>query len=200
MGRRKTYDGKEKLQQAVQLFHKTGYSATSTADLVEHLGINRKSMYAEFGSKQAMFDAALQLYNDDQVEQNFGFLETPTAGVAEMETMLARLAASARGPLAGLGCLLANTAVERAPSDRSAEKHVRDYVDRIRAAIRNALENGRACGDVAASTNIEAQAGFFTSHVLGQLTLIRANVSPDIVEQAASVALAHLRALECGDK
>lgn len=195
MGRNKEYDAREKLGQAVSLFRKTGFSATSTAELVEHLGINRKSMYAEFGSKEQLFDAALQLYSEEAIEEVFGPLETSHAGVAEIDALLAHLGAGARGPSAGLGCLLCNTAVERAPRNKKVRKHVRSYVRRIAAAFENALANGGAAGDVAASVDIAAQARFFTGHVLGQLTLIRANVAPDVVESAAAVAYEHLRAL-----
>jgi AcrR family transcriptional regulator len=40
------------------------YTATRTADLVGELGVNRKSMYAEFGSKQALFEAVLERYDE----------------------------------------------------------------------------------------------------------------------------------------
>ena len=157
-------------------------------------------MYAEFGSKQELFEAALHLYSEVEVERNFGFLEAPTAGVAEIKRLLANLAAGARGPSAGLGCFLCNTAVERAPTDRGSRQHVHTYVERISAAFQNALDNGCASGDLAASIDTQAQARFLTSHVLGQFALIRANVAPDVVESAASIAHEHLRALETRPK
>ena len=48
----KGYKREDVLDRAIELFRRNGYSATSTAELVDALGINRKSMYAEFGSKQ----------------------------------------------------------------------------------------------------------------------------------------------------
>ena len=41
----------------MELFRDHGYAGTSTQMLVEGLGVNRYSLYAEFGSKQALFDA-----------------------------------------------------------------------------------------------------------------------------------------------
>ena len=42
----------------MELFRRRGFNGTSTAELVAELGVNRKSMYAEFGSKQELFEAA----------------------------------------------------------------------------------------------------------------------------------------------
>ena len=52
MGRAKQYDRTNLLDRAVELFRRHGFNGTSTAELVAELGVNRKSMYAEFGSKQ----------------------------------------------------------------------------------------------------------------------------------------------------
>jgi len=192
LGRKKAFDGREKLGHAVALFHEKGYAATSTADLVERLEINRKSMYAEFGGKQEMFEAALELYYETWFPENFGFLETPTAGLAEIREVLARLREAARGDPAGYGCFLCNTAVERASSDEGSSTQVQRYIESISAAIQNAMGNAVTNGELPASIDIETEARFLTSHVLGQLTLIRANVAPDVVEAAADVAHQHL--------
>jgi len=165
---------------------------------VEQLGINRKSMYAEFGSKQALFEAALRLYNDVNVERNFGPLEAEGAGLEQITSLLTRMGDSARGPTAGLGCLLCNTAVERASADRQTRKYLRSYVDRMSAAFRHALGNacasGTASDEMSDETDIDAVAGFLVGHILGQFTLIRANVAPEVVEASAAVAIDYVRA------
>ena len=59
----KRYNRDDVLDRAIELFRRNGYSATSTAELVDALGMNRKSMYAEFGSKQELFESALERYS-----------------------------------------------------------------------------------------------------------------------------------------
>ena len=39
------------LQKAMELFWQQGYEKTSMSDLVEHMGIHRKSIYDTFGEK-----------------------------------------------------------------------------------------------------------------------------------------------------
>ena len=65
MSRPKQYDRTELLDRAVELFRRGGFNGTSTAALVDELGVNRKTMYAEFGSKQELFEAVLERYDID---------------------------------------------------------------------------------------------------------------------------------------
>ncbi len=197
MGRNKTFDPEEKLARARSLFNAKGYSATSIADLVEDLGINPKSLYAEFGSKQELFEASLRLHNETAVTAFLGPLEAGDTGVGAIRALLSMWRDGARASgFAGVGCLLCNTASERAANDPLARKHVRAYIRRIRAAFRNALENARANGDLSPSADLDATAAYLTSHAIGQLTLIRSNAAPEVVESAATVALAYVSSLE----
>ena len=76
----KRYDRTELLDRAVDLFHRQGSNGTSTAELVTELGVNRKSMYAEFGSKQQLFEAALDHYNAKHLSAVLAPVEAPDAG------------------------------------------------------------------------------------------------------------------------
>ncbi|MDF1696713.1 MAG: helix-turn-helix domain containing protein [Saprospiraceae bacterium] len=62
MPRVKLFDKDEVLEKAMHLFWERGYHATSIQDLVNHLGINRASLYDTFGGKQALFDSAFKHY------------------------------------------------------------------------------------------------------------------------------------------
>ena len=195
MGRPKEFDRDQVLGKATDLFRRLGFSATSTQQLVEHLGINRKSMYAEFGSKQELFEAVLERYDKVTIGGNFGPLETPSAGVSEIEEVIQLFARGARGKASGLGCLLCNTAVERAANDKATRPFVDRYIRRLTNAFRNALENAQGSGEIDPEVDPIAQARFFTSTVLGIAVLVRAKATSAIVEGAAQVALAHLASL-----
>ena len=81
----KSYDREKVLDRAIELFRRLGYSATSTAELVDELGINRKSMYAEFGSKQELFEAALARYSQEHLSRVLAPIEAPDAGESETD-------------------------------------------------------------------------------------------------------------------
>ena len=113
----KQYDRTELLDRAVELFRRQGYTGTSTAELVAELGVNRKSMYAEFGSKQGLFESALERYDQEHLSNVLAPIEAPDAGADTIRDAFAGYAAASEGWERGRGCLLCNTAVERAALD-----------------------------------------------------------------------------------
>lgn len=58
-----TFDIDEATDKATEVFWKKGYEATSMADLIEAMQINKGSLYNAFGSKKELFDRALVRYN-----------------------------------------------------------------------------------------------------------------------------------------
>ena len=98
MGRKKLYDRDVLIGKALEIFRDHGFAGTSTQMLVEGLGVNRFSLYAEFGSKQELFDAVLQRYDEEVVERNFGPLEAPGAGLAEIRSLLEFFGSAGKGP------------------------------------------------------------------------------------------------------
>lgn len=71
MPRTKLFDETEVLEKAMDLFWKKGFSGTSIQDLVNHLGINRASIYHTYGDKQKLFERSLHHYrkqNNDAMD------------------------------------------------------------------------------------------------------------------------------------
>ena len=61
-GRPRGFDEEEVLDVAMRLFWDHGFDGTSMSELTEAMGINRRSIYAAFGNKEALFTAALERY------------------------------------------------------------------------------------------------------------------------------------------
>jgi TetR/AcrR family transcriptional regulator, copper-responsive repressor len=61
-GRPPAYDRDTALARAMNLFWKRGYAATSLDDLSRAMDMNRPSIYAAFGDKQALYRQALDQY------------------------------------------------------------------------------------------------------------------------------------------
>ncbi len=78
-GRPSKFDADASLQIAMQLFWAHGYEGTSIADLTEAMGINKPSLYAAFGSKETLFEKALQQYISGPIAFVSAALEEPTA-------------------------------------------------------------------------------------------------------------------------
>ena len=184
----KHYDRVELLDRAIELFRRNGFTATSTADLVGELGVNRKSMYAEFGSKQGLFEASLERYDQHHLSRVLAPLEAPEAGADAIREAFAGYAAASRGWARGRGCLLCNTAVERAALDPGARRHVDAYIERLTRAFRHALDNARRAGDLNPTVDLEELSAFLTVSLIGVAAMIRAEASPALVQAAGTVA------------
>lgn len=109
----KKYDRTELLDKAIEVFRVRGFNGTSTAALVDELGVNRKSMYSEFGSKQELFEAALRRYGEEHLSNVIAPIEASNANVDSIRAAFNGYAEASGGWARGRGCLMCNTAVER---------------------------------------------------------------------------------------
>ena len=175
----KQYDRTALLELAMDLFHRQGFHATSTAELVDELGVNRKSMYAEFGSKQGLFDAALDHYNATSLSAVLAATEAADAGVDAIRSTFEGFASASEDWAQGRGCLLCNTAVERAVLDSASGERVDAYFGRLTTAFRSALDTGQQNGEIGATADIDDLAAFFTMALVGIATLAKGRADPD---------------------
>ena len=174
MSRAKQYDRTELLDRAVELFRRQGFNGTSTAELVAEFGVNRKSMYAEFGSKQQLFEAALERYNSKHLTGVLAPLETPDASIDAIRQAFHDYASASEGPFRGLGCLMCNTAVERAALDPGSRRYVDAYLERLTQAFRHALNNAQEGGEIDPTVDLDEMAGFLTTMLIGMAASVRA--------------------------
>ncbi|MFT5194766.1 MAG: TetR/AcrR family transcriptional repressor of nem operon [Cellvibrionaceae bacterium] len=178
MSRIKQYDRIELLNRAVELFRRQGFNGTSTAELVAELGVNRKSMYAEFGSKQQLFEAVLDHYNKNHLTRVLAPLEAPDASISAIKQAFYGYASAIEGSFRGLGCLMCNTASERGALDPSIDRYVGAYLERISRAFRDALNNAQKGEEIAPTVDLDEMAGFLTTTLIGVAASVRAEAPP----------------------
>lgn len=195
MGRHKNYDRAEIAQKAMAVFWRDGFHGTSTQALVDAMGVNRFSVYAEFGNKQNLYEAALAAYDQDVVTAHFQALESAQAGLPDIEAVFEGLSVSAGQPGSELGCFMCNCATERAPYDPGSQRFVHQHVKRISAALANALTYAQKRQDIRADVDAVQQGRFLATLLLGVFVLLRAQVPAEVVDASAQVALQHLRQL-----
>ena len=183
----KQYDRIDLLDRAIELFRREGYTATSTSDLVAELGVNRKSMYAEFGSKQELFEAALERYSAHHLTAILAPIEASDAGVDAIRALLAGFVDASKGLGRGRGCLLCNTAVERAALDPGARRYVDAYLERITRAFTHALKNAQCSGELNSDVDIDQLASFLTVAFVGLSAALRAEATSELVGAACRV-------------
>ncbi|WP_369389027.1 TetR/AcrR family transcriptional regulator [Streptomyces sp. CG1] len=193
MARTKEFDPDAALQSALELFWRRGYEATSMADLVEHLGIGRASLYATFGSKHELYLRALDRYGQAQNSLLTRELSRPGPVVPAVRAVVRRFAAEAAAdPTREQGCLVTNTAVELAPHDRAAARRVEQSWDHLETLLHSALVRARAQGELAADRDPLALARTLLVLLQGLRVVGKVSSDPARVRDAAEHALALL--------
>lgn len=195
MGRPKTYQRDDVTRKAMDLFWTQGFEATSTKDLAGEMGINSYSLFAEFESKQGLYEAALDLYRRDVVTKVFGALLQPDAGLETVLELLDLFAARAGASNATRGCFACNVATERAASDSVSHDYFATHIEYINKAICNALRNAKAKGQLQAKVSCEKQSKLLVATLLGFSVLMRAGTDAMFIVSAVREARAGLEAL-----
>src|SRR6201993_1326600 len=110
VGRPRAFDIDKALDRALQVFWRKGYEGTSLSDLTKAMRINRPSLYAAFGNKEALFKKAIDRYVEGPGAFVRDSLAQPTAR-AVAERLLRgtiELATDSRNPR---GCLIVQGAL-----------------------------------------------------------------------------------------
>jgi TetR/AcrR family transcriptional repressor of nem operon len=195
MGRKKTYQRDDLIERAMQLFWQFGYEGTPVAALTDYLGVNKFGLYAEFGSKEGLYHAALQRYADTVVSGHFGRLETETSGLDDVVAVLHFFATEPEPQPIRMGCMMCNAATERATHDMMSGALIADFVKRLTAAHQNALSNAERDGLLLPGTDISSQAALIVTQLLGIFVLRRSQSDPTAWRIAGEQAQRQVNAL-----
>ena len=168
-GRPRAFDRDAALRTAMELFWRHGYEGTSVAMLTNAIGITPTSLYAAFGSKDGLFNEAIDLYDAPGTTPTDRAL-TRTGTRDAIETALRANADAYTDPATPPGCMIVLSAVNLGAGHdhvgRMLEQRRRRVLDTIRARI----ERGIAEGDLPSGLDAVAAASYVQT-VLHGLTI-----------------------------
>ncbi|MFJ3527444.1 MULTISPECIES: TetR/AcrR family transcriptional regulator [unclassified Streptomyces] len=190
MARTKEFDPDAALQSALELFWRRGYEATSIADLVEHLGIGRASIYATFGNKHELYLKALDRYAEERDPLLLSELSEPGPALPAVRAVVRRFAAeAASAPARSSGCLITNTAAELAPHDPAAARRVETSWAHFETLLQSSLARARAQGELPEDRDPRALARMLLVLMQGVRVVGKTSGDPARVRDAAEQAL-----------
>ncbi|RYE71613.1 MAG: TetR/AcrR family transcriptional regulator, partial [Hyphomicrobiales bacterium] len=149
-GRPRAFDRGKALEQAMLLFWEKGFQGAAMSELTAAMGINAPSLYACFGSKEALYREAMALYESgDGAELASAIAAAPTVRDA-IEIYLMRSAALFSRPDKPAGCMVVLSVVHAAGTSEETARALRDARTEMQgvleARLRNAITRGELPG------------------------------------------------------
>ncbi|NHN31915.1 TetR/AcrR family transcriptional regulator [Paenibacillus agricola] len=148
MARSKQFDTDEVLGKAMRLFWEQGYEHTSMQDLVEGMGVHKRSLYDTFGDKHSLFLKALDRYADT---------------IGEPLIRKSKAEPSAKQAIRGLfeysliddgsrpkGCMIVNSATELALRDPETASRVKRTFSNSEQLLLELVQYGQQSGEIEA--------------------------------------------------
>ncbi|MEE7449673.1 TetR family transcriptional regulator [Methylobacterium radiotolerans] len=190
-GRPRAFDRDAALEQAMRLFWRRGFAATSISDLTAVMGIGSPSLYAAFGSKEALYAEALRHYGDQyeaMVWAKFAAARTARAAVEALLMDSAAALTDSCGRVEPLGCMVTLSA---AGSEGHAELGalVRSARAHGFARVEERLARAVAEGEIGPSVDVAALARFVLTVQNGMSLQARDGASREELEAVARLTL-----------
>lgn len=192
-GRPRAFDRDVVLDAAMQVFWAAGYEAASIPMLTEAMGISAQSLYAAFGSKEALYREALERYRVTIGGFAARALEEEADALAAVERLLRDAATTFARSDGTPGCMIAT------PSTGAAETELTMLGRELRAdsiaRVEQRLARGIAEGQVRADVDCPAWGRYVGTVVQGMSVQARDGVSMEALLTTAEIAVQPLGAL-----
>lgn len=193
-GRPREFDRDQALKRVQAVFWSRGYEGTSMADLVDATGLASARLYAAFGSKEALFREAVELYEREEG----GFADRALAEEPTARRALDRLLRDAIGVYTGpgpRGCMVVSAATNCSAANDSVrdwlEQHRRQRTESIIARLRAAVAERELPPD----TDPEALGDAFAALLHGLSVQARDGTPPRRLHALVDPAMAMLGAV-----
>jgi AcrR family transcriptional regulator len=189
-GRPRGFDRDAALEAAMLLFWRKGFAASSMNDLCDAMGIRSPSLYAAFGSKEALYLEAIEHYVQTVGRAVWDKLGEGTTACVSIGNLLRAAAETLpESELTPAGCM----AMLGAVGDEWPATIV-DVIRKVRlevlATLRARLEEAVAAGELPASTDLDRLSRFYLSVVQGMAIQARDGATSAELKGIAAAAMA----------
>ncbi|AFH60767.1 TetR/AcrR family transcriptional regulator [Paenibacillus caseinilyticus] len=187
MARSKEFEEKEVLDKAMRLFWEQGYEKTSMTELVEHMGIHRRSLYDTFGDKHSLFLKAMDRF-DDKISAALagGVKRSKTASEALQFIFSFMIDGDEDSPA---GCLMVNSAVELAARDVEVDNKATKAFTTAEQLLKEIILWGQREGEFTSTYNAEELAGYLHNVWIGLRVMARTSASKEKLHRITHISM-----------
>jgi TetR/AcrR family transcriptional repressor of nem operon len=192
MARKKSFSETEVLEKALQLFWEKGYNATSVQDLVDHLGINRASIYDTWGDKHGLYLETLRYYRILASSLMLDKLRSGKSARQIIKDFLYDIVENSVKDDMRKGCFLANSATELGNCDETVHAMFSDNRVKMEAVLNELIKEGQEQGEFSRNYSSESYARFVFNTASGLRTMAKGTISEKELSEVVDVALSAL--------
>ncbi|WP_149094869.1 TetR/AcrR family transcriptional regulator [Paenibacillus terrae] len=193
MVRPREFDEEKALDAAMQLFWEKGFEATSLSDLTSKMGIQRPSIYAAFGDKKQLFEAALRKYTQSHAANVRSRLLSRASVKEAICNFFEGVVAEEYDKGPNRGCFCINTMVELAPHEEKFEILTREHQMYLSTVFQETIERGIRSGELEATTDARALAHTMISLLIGITVMMKSRPERSFVDHAVATTLMLLK-------
>ena len=187
MGRSREFDENEVLQKAMELFWEQGYEKTSLSDLVEHMGIHRRSLYDTFGDKHTLFLKTIDCYEkliEDKIQAVISHAQSAKQAIQFLFDFMIEGYEDRQW-----GCLIVNSATEMALRDKEVEEKTEEAFMQTEHFLADLVRKGQQTGEFSCDYDAEVLAEILQNTLLGIRVLLRTSASKEKMHRIADFFL-----------
>jgi TetR/AcrR family transcriptional repressor of nem operon len=174
MARPKEFDREQALHKAMEVFWSRGYEAASIRELVEHMKINRQSLYDTFGDKHALYLQALDRYQAVETRKVFELLENSNSVRKALRQLFSGVAEGSLCQGQQRGCFMGNAMSELAGRCKATAARTSSNTAALENAFYRALLRGKKSGELTSVRDPRAVARFLCSSLQGLMLMAKA--------------------------
>ena len=192
MARQKEFDRDEVLHRAMEVFWSRGYEASSIQGLVNHMGINRQSLYDTFGDKHSLYLSALDRYREVEGRKVCDLLDRPGPVKKTLRQLFEGVVERSLCDGQRRGCFMGNAMSELAGRCKETAARTGRNMETTEEAFYRALLRAQKEGELKRVRDARAVARFLNCSLQGLVLVAKSTRDRKSLEDVVKITLSIL--------
>ena len=187
MARSKEFEVNEVLDKAMKNFWEQGYEKTSMSDLVEHMGIHRRSIYDTFDDKHTLFLQAMDRYKGKISATLLAEIKASKTAVEALHNIYGLMISEAEDTPSG--CLIVNSAVELGTRDSDVDTRSLESFNDTERMFEQIIEWGQRDGEFSSDHDAKEMAEYLHNISVGIRAMARTSTDKVKLNRIINVSI-----------
>ncbi|MFA0439693.1 TetR family transcriptional regulator [Vibrio sp. 10N.286.49.C2] len=165
----------EVIHNAMLLYWEKGFHATSMRTLQDAIDMRPGSIYAEFGSKEGLYQVTLEHYAEQSVQRLTETVTNAASPLLGLKQFVSDIVVPTDQPTPSNMCMLAKTVAELTEENSELLDSARKGLRRIEGEFANVIKAAQDSGEIDPSRDAQRIGQYVQIQIMGIRTYVRAN-------------------------